>query len=185
MTMTNVTPKILNRKAEILRKAASRIEENFRNYYWADSHSCNCGFVAQVVNNLSQDELCKVLRQEEKQGRHRGVWGKSLEVCEATGLAISTIVQSLYDAGFSGDEIEEFERLSDESIREELMLRLVYYVSYSDRESVIEYFRVKAEHYEAEAQQLQAQAVQSQVGRSVVPASSKKTIETVPVRVQG
>lgn len=182
MTVISMTPEILNRKAKILRKAASRIEKNLDNYYWGNAHSCNCGFVAQVVNNLSQDKLLEVLLKEERQGWHRGAWGESLEVCEATGLAISAIVQSLYDAGFSGDEIEEFERLSDKSIREKSMFRLGQCVFYDDAKSVIEYFRIKAEYYKAQAQQLQVQSVQSAVVTSAI--QSKKAAEPVSVRVQ-
>jgi hypothetical protein len=92
---------------ETLRKTALRIEKS-QHYQWGHMGSCNCGFLAQVITNLSKDEI----HTSAMEGF--GDWTEQLQdYCPTSGLKMDELIRIILAFGFTRDDLKYLERLSD------------------------------------------------------------------------
>lgn len=147
------------RLIDALRRAADRIEAEPGCYEWSLAHKCNCGLLARELLNVDALRIHVMATHETR----RSVWSEN--ACPSTGEPVHEIIQKLFDAGVSSDDITELENLSSQAVRERAgigswggyispVTAKRCYGDYDDREKVIAYFRAQADLL---AEQLAAQ----------------------------
>lgn len=95
--------------------------------------SCNCGFLAQEVTRLRQDEI----HTRAMQGH--GDWTEQLnDYCPTSGLPMDTLITELLTAGFDANDLKNLERLSDPKILEALPIESRNF-QYNSKRDVIFY----------------------------------------------
>lgn len=103
-------------KRDYLLKAADYIEQHPEEYYWGNVITCQCGVLAKVV--IEQD--LGVLNRFCYSGSVS--WGELLKdridvpVCTSTGLSITQIIEALYSAGFTKQELIDLEDLNSKEV---------------------------------------------------------------------
>lgn len=126
-----------------LRTAADWIESGKVIYNWGYTSSCNCGILAQVINNITASDI--------KAELGKGATWSGL-VCRVTNQPMPKIVQTLVDVGMTArdftnlefltyDGVEPEDWYTDENIRDN---------KFSKRENVISYMRTWADSLERE-----------------------------------
>jgi hypothetical protein len=110
-------------KIKALKGLEAKLADSSVYYQWSEAFACNCGLLAQVVNNVTDNELADVAWIS-------GPWEDILNdydnpslgdvVCPVTGLTWRKVVESLWNLGFTDSEIKGLEMLNQRSILERL-----------------------------------------------------------------
>lgn len=102
-------------KRDYLLQAADYIEQHLDEYEWSSTIDCQCGILAQVVLGQKLGELDEYARASVS-------WEELLEdwigspICTTTGLSITQIVEALYNAGFTKQELIDLEDLNSKEV---------------------------------------------------------------------
>lgn len=113
----NVIMATAHQKAVFLDRAADMIEEAPWDYSWLNSARCNCGVLAQAVLGINRHELYPMLA-----GFHKTTWSaiidESRKLCPTTLLPVQKVVDALFEAGFTENELIGLEGLDSPPIRQ-------------------------------------------------------------------
>lgn len=110
--MANPSIKII----DSLRKTAQQLENGNR-YEWGHMGSCNCGNLAQTITTFSRAEIQKYALEK------RGDWSEQLiDYCPTSGYPMDMIIEKMIDFGFSRQDLNHLEWLSDREILNEIGL---------------------------------------------------------------
>ena len=96
-----------------LRRAAVRILDPGEGYEWCDPDSCNCGLLVREILGMSRQELQDCRRASGEQ--FRTCWTVMSLHCNATGLPMTTVFETLREVGFERDDFERIELCLDGS----------------------------------------------------------------------
>lgn len=112
----------MNQRLEIiqaLRNAALKIAQS-STYQWGHMGLCNCGFLAQEITKLTKEEIHRRAME-----RH-GDWTEQLnDYCATSGLPMDDLITELIDFGFTREELQHLEKLSNPEI--------LAFISFSER----------------------------------------------------
>jgi hypothetical protein len=90
-----------------IRRTAQKLEQS-NAYQWGHMGSCNCGFLAQEVTQLTKAEIHRSAMQS------HGDWSEQLnDYCPTSGLPLDNIITKLINFGFDREDLKHLERLSD------------------------------------------------------------------------
>lgn len=113
--MANPSIKII----DSLRKTAQQLENGNR-YEWGHMGSCNCGNLAQTITTFSRAEIQKYALEK------RGDWSEQLiDYCPTSGYPMDMIIEKMIDFGFSRQDLNHLEWLSDREILNETGLEFL------------------------------------------------------------
>lgn len=119
---------------DALRRTADKLK-NGSQYMWGHMGSCNCGNLAQEVTNRTKAEIHAYAMQG------HGDWNEQLnDYCETSAMPIDLIIFDLLTAGFSIEDLQNLEKLSDKDILLRLPLEKRY-LRHNVREDVIVYLQ--------------------------------------------
>jgi hypothetical protein len=108
--MANPSLKII----DALRKTARQLQNGNR-YEWGHMGSCNCGNLAQTVTTFSRAEIQKYALEK------RGDWSEQLvDYCPTSGFPMDMIIEKMIDFGFSKQDLNYLEWLSDKEVLAEI-----------------------------------------------------------------
>lgn len=126
-----------------LRTAADWIESGEVEYNWSHTSSCNCGILAQVINNVSAYDITAKFG---KGATWRGL------VCEITNQPMPKIIQTLLDVGMTAKDFTNLEFLTYDGIEPHnwYLKENSKHNKFSKRENVISYMRTWADSLERE-----------------------------------
>ena len=97
-----------------IRSAAKRLNKS-PEYQWGHMGSCNCGFLAQEITNLSKTEIHR------RAMLGRGDWNDQLsDYCPTSGLLMDDLISDLLGYGLAIEDLQYLERLSDPEVIEKL-----------------------------------------------------------------
>lgn len=115
-----------------LRRTADKMQ-NGSQYMWGHMGSCNCGNLAQEITHRTKAEIHAYAMQG------HGDWNEQLnDYCETSTMPIDLIIFDLLTSGFSIEDLQNLEKLSDK----EILMRLPIekrYLHHNVREDVIVY----------------------------------------------
>ena len=130
-------------KRDYLLLAADEIEQHPEQYAFANINTCQCGILAKVVLGTDIGDI------DAEVGLNNGYsWEALLEsnyyldtpACTSTGLSITQIVETLFKAGFTKQELTELEDLNNFEVLEVLKNR----TNCTDPKDVVLYLRAWA-----------------------------------------
>ena len=103
---------MIHKKINVLQTAIRRLEAGEIKYNWHDTEQCNCGIVAQVAGNLTEEQLAE---RTYDVGRIflLGIWSNRVGSCKTTGVKLSEILEFFNDNGFTDNDILHLEGLSN------------------------------------------------------------------------
>lgn len=117
---------------DALRGTADKLK-NGSQYMWGHMGSCNCGNLAQEVTKRTKAEIHAYAMQG------HGDWNEQLnEYCETSAMPIDLIIFDLLTAGFSIEDLQNLEKLSDKDVLMRLPVEKRY-LRHNVREDVIVY----------------------------------------------
>jgi len=95
---------------DALRRTAKKLETGSQ-YMWGHMGSCNCGNLAQEVTKRTKAEIHAYAMQG------YGDWNEQLnDYCETSTMPIDLIVFELITSGFSIEDLQNLEKLSDKQV---------------------------------------------------------------------
>ncbi len=97
-----------------LRATAQKLAKSSQ-YQWGHMGSCNCGFLAQEITQMSPKEIHSKAMQK------YGDWNEQLnDYCPTSGLLMDDLITTMLDFGFDADDLKHLEKLSDQKVRLQL-----------------------------------------------------------------
>jgi hypothetical protein len=118
---------------DALRQTAGRLR-NGAHYAWGNHGACNCGNLAQVVTNLTREEILSYA--------HTGIgeWTELAEdYCGITNAPVSLLMYKLQQIGLTPADIHNLEYLEDKQVLAKLPGGFRW-LQRNVREDVIDYF---------------------------------------------
>jgi hypothetical protein len=118
---------------DALRQTAGRLR-NGAHYAWGNHGACNCGNLAQVVTNLTREEILSYA--------HTGIgeWTELAEdYCGITNAPVSLLMYKLQQIGLTPTDIHNLEYLEDKQVLAKLPGGFRW-LQRNVREDVIDYF---------------------------------------------
>ena len=101
---------------QALRKTVENLEKG-ATYQWGHMGSCNCGNLAQEITNLSKADIHAYAM------RGKGDWSEQLnDYCPGSQLPMDLLIFELLSFGFSTEDLQALEYLSNPTILERLPL---------------------------------------------------------------
>ena len=126
---------------EAIRRTANKLQRGSQ-YMWGHMGSCNCGNLAQEVTKRSKAEIHAYAMQG------NGDWNEQLnDYCETSAMPIDLIIFELITSGFSLDDLQNLEKLSDKQVLMRLPVEKRY-LRHNVREDVIVYLNEWADMLE-------------------------------------
>lgn len=100
-----------------IRATVSKLSESDA-YQWGHMGSCNCGFLAQEITDLTKTEI----HQRAMEGY--GDWNEQLnDYCPTSGLSMDAIITSMLNIGLDTDDLKHLERLSDPIVLQQIPIQ--------------------------------------------------------------
>lgn len=101
---------------QALRNTAKRLNEGSP-YMWGHMGSCNCGNLAQEITKLSKADIHAYAM------RGKGDWSEQLnDYCPGSQLPMDLLIFELLSFGFSTEDLQALEYLSNPTVLERLPL---------------------------------------------------------------
>lgn len=95
---------------QAIRGAAKSLDQS-PNYQWGHMGSCNCGFLAQEISQLSKEDIHQRAMQK------YGDWNEQLnDYCPTSGLPMDTLISCMLDIGLDTEDLKNLEKLSDPKV---------------------------------------------------------------------
>ncbi|MTI32476.1 hypothetical protein [Xanthovirga aplysinae] len=134
-----------------IRRAAKRIATEDQ-YQWGHMGSCNCGYLAQEITQLSRAEI------HDYATRKYGDWTTQSDAyCPNSGYPMDLLISKLLEAGMEIEDIKHLERLSNPKILAHLPASKKH-LRYNAKEDVMIYMSAWAHklqlEWEEKAEQL-------------------------------
>lgn len=127
----------------VLRRTANKLQKS-KEYQWGHMGSCNCGFLAQEITDLTKKQI-----HERAMNRH-GDWNEQLnEYCPTSGLLMDDLIDEMLAIGFNATDLKQLERLSSPKVIEALP-ESKKHLKYNYRDDVVLYLNTWAELLEKE-----------------------------------
>ncbi|MTI38077.1 hypothetical protein [Fulvivirga lutimaris] len=121
----------------VLRKTAKELSKA-STYQWGHMGSCNCGFLAQQITEMSSKEIHSKAMQK------HGDWNEQLnDYCPTSGLLMDDLISQMLDFGFDSDDLKHLEKLSDNRILQCLPIE-ERYLQHNNKNDVIKYLETWA-----------------------------------------
>lgn len=118
---------------EALRNTIKRLNEGSP-YMWGHMGSCNCGNLAQEITKFSKAQIHAYALQ------NSGDWSEQLnDYCETSGMPMDLIIFELLSFGFSVEDLQNLEYLSDQSVLQRLPLEKRNSLRRNYRDDVVVY----------------------------------------------
>ena len=125
-----------------LRKTADRVEAGAR-YEWGHMAHCNCGHLAQTVTEQSGAQISHAVKHTlDEWTEHAN------DVCAVTGHPVEDLLDALMEYGFSRQDVQHLEWLSDKRVLRRLGENI--YLERNQRDDLITYLREMADMLEDE-----------------------------------
>lgn len=122
---------------DYIRRAANKLAES-ENYQWGHMGSCNCGFLAQEITQLTKGEI------HQRAMARRGDWHDQLnDYCPTSGLPIDDAISEMLNAGLDTQDLQHLERLSDPKVLA-LLPKEKRYLKQNLRDDVVLYMKTWA-----------------------------------------
>lgn len=116
----------------VLRNTATKLEKS-SDYQWGHMGSCNCGFLAQELTQLSKHQIHSRAMQR------YGNWSDQFnDYCPTSGLLIDDLISQLMDTGFDVDDLKHLEMLSDPDVLKHLPSKRLH-LTRNVKSDVVEY----------------------------------------------
>jgi hypothetical protein len=126
-----------------LRRTAAKLDKGV-GYQWGHMGSCNCGHLAQELSGLSKAEIHAYAM------RKYGDWTEQVQdYCPSSKMPMDLLISTMLEAGLSTDDLKNLERLSDQSVLENLKGGKRY-LNKNSRADVVEYLKTWASMLENE-----------------------------------
>jgi hypothetical protein len=101
---------------EALRNTTKKLNQGSP-YMWGHMGSCNCGNLAQEITKFSKAQIHSYALQ------NSGDWSEQLnDYCETSGMPMDLIIFELLSFGFSVEDLQNLEYLSDQTVLQRLPL---------------------------------------------------------------
>jgi hypothetical protein len=111
-------------------------------YQWGHMGACNCGFLAQRVTRLRKEDI------HARAMRGHGNWSEQLnDYCPTSGRPMDDLISDLLAFGFSVEDLQHLERLSDPEVLKAMPPGLKY-PRHNVKADVVAYLRVWAQTLE-------------------------------------
>ncbi len=95
---------------QALRNTAKNLEDSDQ-YQWGHMGSCNCGFLAQEISNLSKEQIHSGAMQK------YGDWNDQLnDYCPTSGMLMDDLISQMLSVGLDTDDLKHLEKLSDTKV---------------------------------------------------------------------
>ncbi len=95
---------------DALRRTAKKLNTGSE-YMWGHMGSCNCGNLAQEITKRSKAEIHAYAMQG------NGDWNEQLnDYCGTTQMPIDLVIHEMLTSGFSVEDLQNLEKLSDKQI---------------------------------------------------------------------
>ena len=113
----------MSSKLDVLKETLGKLNSGKFKYEWGRMGQCNCGIVSQVALG----ESAKQVESAFEDSQVKGPWTDNLRVfdnrsmkktCSVTGQKVFDIVKTLFNQGFTKDELIHLEWLSDPKVRQ-------------------------------------------------------------------
>lgn len=128
---------------ETLRRAAARLEKS-NDYQWGHMGLCNCGFLAQEITLFTKTEI------HARAMLKPGDWSEQLnDYCPTSGLPMDELISELLKTGFTRENLQNLERLSDPEILKRMPVNRQK-PKHNVKQDVILYLQTWASYLEAE-----------------------------------
>jgi hypothetical protein len=120
-----------------LRNTANALE-NSNDYQWGHMGSCNCGFLAREISKLSKSQI------HARAMERSGDWTEQLnDYCPSSGILMDDLIATIFNFGFSIDELRHLERLSDPLVLRALSTH-ERNLQYNKKDDAVKYLRAWA-----------------------------------------
>lgn len=97
-----------------IRNTAKKLSDS-NDYMWGHMGSCNCGHLAQEITKRTKAEIHALAM------RGHGDWNEQLnDYCGMTQMPIDLVIHEMLTAGFSVEDLQQLERLSNPEILKRL-----------------------------------------------------------------
>ncbi|MBL3658690.1 hypothetical protein [Fulvivirga sediminis] len=127
---------------EAIKKTASKLGKSDV-YQWGHMGSCNCGFLAQELTQLSKHEIHSRAMQK------YGDWNEQLnDYCPTSGLLMDDLISEMLYHGLDTDDLKHLEKLSSPKVL--AYLPKGSYLKHNVKQDVITYLHAWAEQLEEE-----------------------------------
>lgn len=95
---------------QALRNTVKRLEQS-KKYQWGHMGSCNCGFLAQEISQLSKGEIhCRAMQKH-------GDWNEQLnDYCPTSGMLMDDLITAMLNIGLDTTDLKHLEKLSDPEV---------------------------------------------------------------------
>ncbi len=121
-----------------IRNAANKLAES-PIYQWGHMGSCNCGFLAQEITQLTKAEI-----HQRAMARH-GDWHEQLnEYCPTSGLPMDDAISEMIRAGLDPQDLQQLERLNKPEVLKALPEEKRH-LRHNQRDDVVLYMRTWAD----------------------------------------
>jgi hypothetical protein len=119
---------------EALSRTAKKLDAGTQ-YMWGHMGNCNCGNLAQEVTKRTKAEIHAYAMQG------HGDWNEQLnDYCETSVMPIDLIIFELLTSGFSMEDLQNLEKLSDKKILMRLPIENRY-LRHNVRADVVVYLK--------------------------------------------
>lgn len=151
---------------EALRNTVKKLNQGSP-YMWGHMGSCNCGNLAQEITKFTKAQIHAYALQ------NSGDWSEQLnDYCETSRMPMDLIIFELLSFGFSVEDLQNLEYLSDQNVLQRLPLEKRY-LRRNYRDDVVVYMNEWADLLEE--QLLEAISIEELVAESTKP--NKKQIQ--------
>jgi len=100
-----------------IRTAANKLSQS-NNYEWGHMGSCNCGFLAQEITQLSRHEIHRYAMRNNQNG---GDWSEQVEgFCATSGYPMDMVISDILSTGLTRQDLINLEWLNDDAVLEAL-----------------------------------------------------------------
>lgn len=129
--MAKANPKLI----EAIEKTVLKLS-NGAAYQWGHMGACNCGNLAQELTHFTKAEIHQYAMQK------HGDWHEQvLDYCPTSGFPIDLMISKMLDTGLTLDDLSNLERLSDQTILNQIPKEKREQINKNSREDVILYMQ--------------------------------------------
>jgi hypothetical protein len=126
-----------------IRNAAIKLQGS-ATYQWGHMGSCNCGFLAREISNLTKGEIHQRAMQK------YGDWNEQIDdYCPESRLPMDELISQMLNAGLDRRDLKHLEKLSDPDVLKKLPVKHRHLI-HNRRDDVVLYLKTWAEVLEEE-----------------------------------
>jgi hypothetical protein len=124
-----------------IRNAAIKLQGS-ATYQWGHMGSCNCGFLAREISNLTKGEIHQRAMQK------YGDWNEQVDdYCPESRLPMDELISQMLNAGLDRKDLKNLEKLSDSKVLKRLPEKQRHLI-HNRRDDVVLYLNLWADMLE-------------------------------------